>query len=262
MALLHELLKSNSHPLSLLAHEDLSVLGVFAPGPPFSFPPALNIVEEDPGGRGTHGVVISFVAHHKKLISLLEPDHFLDVGGLDGMLFFFGSLYLFEEIIDRRRTEEGDLVLEGYGKVETVLRELEALKGLVAVGSIGFEFDLLFDCPDDEVFSVLAGGAVGTHQEAFVGGELGVDGVGVTQQAFVFEGVAVVEMHSFMAANSQVGSLRGKHGFVDVVAKLLAASFEGRFCTFVEMVQPLEVYSFVFSDQELVPELLVDVVLP
>lgn len=130
------------------------------------------------------------------------------------------------------------------------------------MGSIGFEFDLLFHCPDYEVFSVLAGGTVGAHQEAFVGGELGVDGVGVAQQAFVLERVAVVELHSFLAADSQVGPLRGKHSLVDLETKLLAAPFEGRLCTFVEVVQPLEVKSFVFSDQELVPELFVDVVFP
>lgn len=32
----------------------------------------------------------------------------------------------------------------------------------MAVGSVGFDFDFLFDCPEDEVLSVFAGVAVGS----------------------------------------------------------------------------------------------------
>lgn len=96
----HEFFERDRHPLSLLAHENFTVFGVFAPGPPLPLPLLLHVVEEDLGGGGAHGVVVPLVAHHNQLIFLLEPGHFLNVRGFHHVLVFLGGFHLLEQVID------------------------------------------------------------------------------------------------------------------------------------------------------------------
>ena len=81
----------------------------------------------------------------------------------------------------------------------------------------------------------------------------------VSQQALLFQIIAVVDVYSLARANSEVRSQRRKHHFLNSVAQLHVFGRKGGLGTFVEMIQPLEVDKFVLAQEELTAGFLVEV---
>ena len=68
-------------------------------------------------------------------------------------------------------------------------------------------------------------------------------------------------MDSLLTANGQITSPWRKNHFIDGIFKLHKLTVKGCFCTFVQMVEELEINHFVLSEEEVASKLLIKVVL-
>lgn len=150
----HEFSQGYCHPLSFLWHKYLSCFGVLAPGSPFPLDFGIAVVQKYSGGSSTHRVVIRLVAHNNDVILWFQPGNFLDEDSFDHVLFFLGGSNLFYKFLDCVGFEEDHLVTESYCEIFAILGELYCLEVLSFLSSVGFYFDLLFNCPNYQILSV------------------------------------------------------------------------------------------------------------
>lgn len=122
---------------------------MLTPGSPLTFLATFHIVKENFGGRGTHRVIVRFVAHHDDLVFEFEPGYFLNVKGFDDMLFFLWGTDLLQELFDSAQFVEGHIILHCDGEVLRIFGKFKSVQVLVRVRFISLDLDFLVYGPQN-----------------------------------------------------------------------------------------------------------------
>lgn len=126
------------------------------------------------------------------------------------------------------------------------------------MSSVRFDFDFLLNSPKNKILSILCLISIEGNNKSLVDWELSINRVVLFQETFKFE-VAIIDPNSICAADSNVAAKRWKSYFVnlDIESHVLGSQYT--FSTFVEVIQPVQVYKVSLSHQKLVFKLFITV---